>query len=1380
MKKTTRLALIALLAALLLASSVVLISCSGRSDALNNYMLDEDGKTVSADFVLPGSIGPFKTDKDGVELAERQYKVKWTSSNTDAISISKQADGIDYDAHVTLGNKVEEVTLTLKLGTSKKTFTVRVAALDATTFADAYVFPYDRKTVSKDFTLDSFTQEIQGQKASISWAVGNDDSKPYLTVDGHTCKVTQSGMNPSVRLRATFSFTNSDGETSTATMPYRFNVYVDMDDEMTIDYWYTNTGVSVDLEGYVVAIAENDSNYSNVTFYMADKSWNAGYYIFRGGADDACHQALRVGAYVTVTGTTNTNYSGLIETNAGGKVVVDESKSVSESVVMQHVYDIENDLLGDVPATIYHESQLVRLTGWTLTSVGKPTGSSNSETLMTLKKGEKTINVQMSGYMKGHYSIAADKTTKEHDPAWQAIVDKAQAATANSTVDIIGVLGNYNGSFQILAVKADWITFTDPVEAQEPFLAAEDPSNGGTFKLAMYQANLGKWLYANGNKSGNYLATTDDSSQAAEFTITKSDSGYTIQVGGQFVEKGSSSSALALNATQTSNMFWKWDSELGVFTWTTADSKIYYMGTYNSFDTISVSETFRISGDNAGAVGTSQFVARFGDLNPDYVAPVDPVYPGVEVAAAIKAVHDKLAANSIAKLNGNKISGRYIVASDVSFSLPLSVGDVKISYRELWKNQFVTFGDLAENATEQSIAIHPGTLHERMMVRVEYTYGTGADAYTTFEYFSIETFERNAQQIVDEEIAYLLVPVTLKQGQTLTLPSAGSYYAGVTMTWALDNTYEGIEISQTNGKLSISWVAPGEVTIKLSVVVALSDATATKDWNVEIPKLMEIIDDVEIDWLERFATFDKENDWTSSYTSHTVPVGADLEVVFSRADSQSATITDRPVIAANASNTAYVTLTLTGGGKQIDSVSFELMQWNTKTFQDMYIQYKLDGETEWKDVEGVGFKGKGEDKKTDDNAYVNIGDFEKALSANDLPDGVVAVRLVLGSKESSNVQVGLTTTKLHVSLNSDIGNGGGSGDSGNTGGDTTENKYGTAESPLTVAQALALGAEECGTTNQASTSQIVFVKGKVITAVDNSGSYINSPTTIQDLTDTGSTIVIRTLNKTTGVDDPDQNDTIVISGYIRYYTDSGLVFASNGSTYCYMVANTRGDSTITLGDHDHATVTGFDGTTATVKNGQTFSFTVAAESDEYQIAAVKQNGKVIDPVSAGNYTITVHGNSEITVETAGAGEKVAQKIATITFGNTSSDLQAGATAQKVEYKNGVVTFTNDKASSSSDLVTTQASEHRIYAKSTFTITSETAFVKLVITCTNSSASNTKSYIESWLSSASASGTVTVDGDIVTVELDDAISTLGAVTATAQIRFASLEVYAFVD
>ncbi|MCH5156381.1 MAG: hypothetical protein J1G02_00720 [Clostridiales bacterium] len=995
MKKTTKLALIALLVCLFIVSTAVLAACGGKG-VLETYKPSVADKRVSDDFVLDKYIGEINE-----KTQQGKYKLKWTSSNTDVIKLTEMEN--EWLAEVTLADEEKEVILTAKTAGAKKEFKVRVAAFSASIFADNYVFPQSKATVFDDFDLET-TWSFKGKTASIEWEVRADDSYhsgDYIKLNDakNKCLVTPSGMQPTVQIHATFKYNND-----TADMPYRFTVYVELSDDDKIDYWYTNTGVSMDLEGYVVAIAENDSNYSNVTFYMADKSWKAGYYIFRGGADASTHENLEIGSYVRVTGTTNTNYSGLIETNAGGNVTVVKDKSVSKDEVMKHVYAIDNDVIGDVPATLYHESQLVSLTGWTVKDVKTPAGSSNSETLMTLEKNGKSINIQMSGYMKGHYTLK--------DNTWKGIVDHVKDAKGK-LCDITGVLGNYNGTFQILAVDKDWIKFTAAPAEGEPdvYKPIEAPVTDSYVKLAMPQTVSGKdvLLYATGEMSGYYFATSEDASDGALYQIIAEGEGYVIKCGDNYVEVVASGNYLNVKyQAKTAGFLWNWNETLKVFT-ATVGSNTCFLGT-TTFQTIGAEKLTN------GAFATNAHPAYFTVTKE---VPT-PVHPAVKVNNASKAIHQVLESKGVALVDKNgKLTGNYIVPADITFDLPATSEGVAVAYKLCWENAYVTYKTVGDITT---FNVAPGAIHEKVKVRVDYTYSEDNKVvYTTYEYFTIETHTRTSEEIVAEEVIEITVPSTLIQGQSVDLAQAGILYYGVTNTWSVkakDANDDASGIAIKNGKLMIDFAAPGDLTITLTVVVKHGDKTTTKSWDIAVAKIQDIIGDVTLDIAGQFAAV--KSDWSSSYGEHTFQYGTDLVVKFDRASAQTSTITDLPVIGANdngSNGTVYTTVSLTEGGKQINSVTFGLKQWTTKTWQSMYIEYTTDGQT-WTEVANVGFKDKGT-KNSD-------GMFAESLAATGLPAKVTAVRLAVATTHkkddgsSENVQVGLSSIKLNVTANPDV------------------------------------------------------------------------------------------------------------------------------------------------------------------------------------------------------------------------------------------------------------------------------------------------------------------------------------------------------------------------
>ena len=414
-----------LLALVFVFSCVALVACNkGEKEALDTYLLEQDNQLVDADFTLPVKI--------------REYDVTWTSSDS-AITLEKRDS--DYLAKVTLGDAVKEVTLTVSIGKLSKSFTVRVAEFDVYFIADHYNFVKDKTTVTEDFALDrSFT--YQGKTATIDWSV-SDAYADYIAIseDGNTCLVYPTSLLPSVRIKATFTYNNES-----TTYQYTMAVGLNRTHLEEINYWYYNTGVSIDIKGYVVEIATPyDEGYGNVSLYVVDEEFLGGYYVYRVKTDSANAALIEVGAHVTITGTTNTNYNGLIETNAGGNLVVDTD--VPKIDVREHVYALDQDVLGNVPAAIYHQSRLVSLTNWTVKSVESAPEAGSTATLFTLTKGGVDVSVAVSKYLEGAYKPTAD------DATWSALAALTGTVKKGDVVSVTGVLGNYKGA-QIMPLKA--------------------------------------------------------------------------------------------------------------------------------------------------------------------------------------------------------------------------------------------------------------------------------------------------------------------------------------------------------------------------------------------------------------------------------------------------------------------------------------------------------------------------------------------------------------------------------------------------------------------------------------------------------------------------------------------------------------------------------------------------------------------------------------------------------------------------------------------------------------------------------------------------------------------------------------------------------------
>lgn len=421
--------IIAVLAIVMVLCCVTLAACNDKNDTnvLDSYIFDMDGTTVTDDFTLPATIGG--------EAAE------WKSEGT-AIQLEKRES--DWLAKVTLPETgLVDVNLTVTVKKSSKSYTVRVKALDVYDFMNSYVFPKDKATIVDNFDLET-EFAYKGKTATIAWSV-DEDHELYIKVinNGKTLQVTPQGNQTPVKVKATFTYNGVS-----ASQSYRMTVYKTMEGLELVNYWYTNTGVSIDMSGYVVLIGTAySSSYNNVTLYMVNDDFTAGYYLYRVKTTDEHAAKLAPGVHITVTGTTNTNYNGLVETNAGGKLVVDDD--VPPIDVNAHVKAIDQEVIGNLPATVYHESRLVSLTNWKVTKVAadadKQAGA--NYTLLTLEKGGAKVAVRVSKYMEGAYATKAD------DATWTAINALTTTYPVGSMVNVTGILSNYKG-WQIMPLSA--------------------------------------------------------------------------------------------------------------------------------------------------------------------------------------------------------------------------------------------------------------------------------------------------------------------------------------------------------------------------------------------------------------------------------------------------------------------------------------------------------------------------------------------------------------------------------------------------------------------------------------------------------------------------------------------------------------------------------------------------------------------------------------------------------------------------------------------------------------------------------------------------------------------------------------------------------------
>ena len=152
--------------------------------------------------------------------------------------------------------------------------------------------------------------------------------------------------------------------------------------------------------------------------------------------------------------------------------------------------------------------------------------------------------------------------------------------------------------------------YVDPTtKAQLPEVT--NPVAGTAYKFGMIQVNTGNTVYITGEISGRYLVTTTDKAAAADVYVENVDGGMMIYI---LVDGAKSYITIYNNddgkrsvGFSAEGTVFQFNAECGTW-YTTFDGKECYIGSYNEFETVSVSDTSFIDVSNAGI---KQFPAGF-------------------------------------------------------------------------------------------------------------------------------------------------------------------------------------------------------------------------------------------------------------------------------------------------------------------------------------------------------------------------------------------------------------------------------------------------------------------------------------------------------------------------------------------------------------------------------------------------------------------------------------------------------------------------------------------------------------------------------------------------------------------------------------------------
>lgn len=1237
-----------LLALVFVFSCVALVACNkGEKEALDTYLLEQDNQLVDADFTLPVKI--------------REYDVTWTSSDS-AITLEKRDS--DYLAKVTLGDAVKEVTLTVSIGKLSKSFTVRVAEFDVYFIADHYNFVKDKTTVTEDFALDrSFT--YQGKTATIDWSV-SDAYADYIAIseDGNTCLVYPTSLLPSVRIKATFTYNNES-----TTYQYTMTVGLNRTHLEEINYWYYNTGVSIDIKGYVVEIATPyDEGYGNVSLYVVDEEFLAGYYVYRVKTDSANAALIEVGAHVTITGTTNTNYNGLIETNAGGNLVVDTD--VPKIDVREHVYALDQDVLGNVPAAIYHQSRLVSLTNWTVKSVESAPETGSTATLFTLTKGGVDVSVAVSKYLEGAYKPTAD------DATWSALAALTGTVKEGDVVSVTGILGNYKGA-QIMPLKASDVVVGGTADPDGTVYPGQTAAKAiAAVNAALKEAGADKRI-----------------TKTTEFTLPTESNGVAIAY-----EICGSPRALTLDGSKFTVTPDKHEIATVKVTYTLKDGETVVYSTVQFFDVESLVPTASTIMD--------ELVAPPAKAEKDFELDANATWEVVEgtgitiengVAKLTRTAEDqKVTLKATVSYNNETKTKNFVVtvAADpylAYYRITLDVdtmqlvaqsyqdGTVTIDRVAFEYTELGNYGDGIQMRSKPTTATTPDELTDNSTIKntnafhagikmivvtwsdtksvsnntnaLSFKFGTSADALghevmlstvqgqtvyeivpdaETYTYFSLEKtlyqysmyfksiqicftepndITYTDEEKVDAELATLKVDkLTYTENGTATLPVAGTTHTDVTISWASNNAAVVVD----GANLAVTMPA-SNAKVTLTATVKAGTVEKTKTFTLNL--VVDVVD----------AAYALESGESLNGFTLTGVIGK-IDDAYSE---QFGNITVTIVI-DNRVNQPIQCFRLKGEGCDTLAVGDKITVTGNIVNYNGTIEFNsgctLDAKT----------TATAEEIAIAKFAFVELA---KQVTENfTLPEGItwtvkegtaitidgVNATVVRGDADATVVITGTLnghTRDFTVVVKA-------------TGGGSVEPPLpdgpahaGTEADPYTVADALLVAGELANKEYSAK----VYILGTVV-SIGRVGSYYSNLYIVDTLGDADQLLVF-SANLGDGIEVVYPNDTVLFYGYLTNFNGT-LEVSSKDGDYAYMEEVTRrGTSTITVDAASSANAQVVELSAESGTNGTTFTFKVTVD-EGYQIVSVKVNGEVVTANAESVYTATISGNTTIVVSTS--------------------------------------------------------------------------------------------------------------------------------------------------
>ena len=389
---------------------------------------------------------------------------------------------------------------------------------------------------------------------TITWASDNS----AVAIDGANLTLTM----PAASTRITLTATIACGD-ATDTKTFVIFAVVDVIDAMKLLESGESFEADYEFTGFVKEITSAyDPNYKNMELILTVGENE--FKCFRLSGDAAA--TIKVGDEIIVTGNEVSNYNGTIELSyptavfaPAGEMTADEKVAAAkEALTLEKSYSADFTL----PSEGLHGTTLT----WTVK--------------------EENDYLSIDGY---NVTITPGKTAQQVVIVATIALDGATNLTKEITVTV------------------------EELKVYLPEFVTEPAA--GQYKLAVAQNNLGKTLYFTGAMDGFYLGTTENAGEAVDVTYEVAEGGFylSFMVDGakkyvEMYDRGEGKAGVQIVDTPTA--VFVLDTKYNMLTAKFGDNT-FYLGTYNTFDTLSASNVSFVNDDN---VDKTQFPARLATL----------------------------------------------------------------------------------------------------------------------------------------------------------------------------------------------------------------------------------------------------------------------------------------------------------------------------------------------------------------------------------------------------------------------------------------------------------------------------------------------------------------------------------------------------------------------------------------------------------------------------------------------------------------------------------------------------------------------------------------------------------------------------------------------